>query len=80
MEIDTAAFIAQEAHAARMVLSTRELSSGAAKDVSGVLRVTRGGNQCFGDSTGEMLEELEALYLVQRDGGVKVFGRGEGMT
>lgn len=68
IEVETAAFLTQQAHVAHSVMSVRELSSGAAKDVSGVLRIT----------TQDDLGEAEVLYLVQRDGSVKVFGRGEG--
>jgi elongator complex protein 6 len=56
----------QQAHNARSVLGVRELGTGAARDVSGVLRITRGGK-----SDGEV-KEWECLYLVGRDGGVKI--------
>ncbi|EME38855.1 hypothetical protein DOTSEDRAFT_29050 [Dothistroma septosporum NZE10] len=80
IEVESAAFLASQAHSARMVMSVRELETGAAKDVSGVLRVTRGGGcEAFdhidGDGSGEV-REAELLYLVQRDGNVKVFIRG----
>ena len=68
MEVESAAFLTQQGHVAHAVMSVRELSSGAAKDVSGVLRIT----------TQDDAGEAEMLYLVQRDGNVKVFGRGEG--
>ena len=55
----------QQAHNARSVLSVRELGTGAARDVSGVLRITRGGK-----SDGEV-KEWEGLYLVGRDGVVR---------
>lgn len=66
IESETAAFTVQQAHSARSVLSVRELDTGAARDVSGVLRVTKGG-KCDAE-TGEW----EGLYLVGRDGGVKL--------
>lgn len=79
LEVETANHLVQQAHLARMVLSVRELDTGAAKDVSGVLRVTRGGS-CYGFEEDEVnegsIKEIEALYLVQRDGNVKVFQRG----
>jgi elongator complex protein 6 len=61
-------------------MSVRELATGAARDVSGVLRITRGGS-ANSDRGGDLdsdkdSEELEALYLVNRDGTVKVFERG----
>ncbi|GAB7359538.1 hypothetical protein MBLNU230_g6726t1 [Neophaeotheca triangularis] len=72
---------------ARFVLGCRELGTGAARDVSGVLRVSRGGGW---DREGEEEEEqgekragdgvegLEVLYLVARDGRAEVFERGAG--
>lgn len=77
LEAETASFITQQAHAARYVMSVRELDTGAAKDVSGVLRVTRGGGaNGLDDSDLQDLPEIESLYLVQRDGNVRVFQRG----
>jgi elongator complex protein 6 len=66
IESESAAFTVQQAHCARSVLSVRELGTGAARDVSGVLRVTKGGK------SDEELKEWEGLYLVGRDGGVKI--------
>ena len=77
LEVETAAFIAQQAHVARCVMSVRALETGAARDVSGVLRVTRGGGIYDENSDGaHELRAMESLYLVQRDGNVKVFERG----
>ena len=66
IESEAAAFSVQQAHCARSVLGVRELGTGAAKDVSGVLRITQGGK-----SDGDV-KEWEGLYLVGRDGGVKI--------
>ena len=56
-----------------MIVSLRLLDTGIAKDVSGVVRITRGG-----DSGGKrQIEEKEYLYHVGGDGGVKVFERGQ---
>jgi len=66
IESESAAFTVQQAHCARSVLSVRELGTGAARDVSGVLRVTKGGK------SDESIKEWEGLYLVGRDGGVKI--------
>jgi elongator complex protein 6 len=66
IESEAAAFTVQQAHCARSVLSVRELGTGAARDVSGVLRVTKGGNSEDG------VKEWEGLYIVGRDGGVKI--------
>ena len=71
------------------MLSVRELETGAARDVSGVLRITRGGD-AYGwkDVRGMQKEsggggggdddddEAELLYLIKRDGSANVFHRG----
>ncbi|KAK4865425.1 hypothetical protein LT330_009536 [Penicillium expansum] len=75
LETEHAALVIGLAHRARSVMQLRTLDTGAAKDVSGVLRISRGGG--LNTSEEETLEEREALYFIQRDGGVTVFGRGE---
>lgn len=50
----------------------RLLDTGTAKDVSGVVRITRGGGVLE-----RAIEEHEYLYHVGGDGGVKVFERGQ---
>lgn len=73
LEKDHASFVLSLAHEAEMILSLRLLDTGIAKDVSGVVRITRGG-----DSGGErQIEEKEYLYHVGGDGGVRVFERGQ---
>lgn len=57
------------AHAADMVLSLRMLDTGTARDVSGVVRITGPGVEDCGG-------EMEFLYHVAADGGVRVFERG----
>lgn len=66
-----AAFVTGLAHLARFTIGLRLLDTGAARDVSGVLRVTRGADEGEGE-----VEEMEVLYFVGGDGGVRVFGRG----
>ena len=63
----------------KWVLSLRPLDTGKARDVSGVIRVSRGGawDDDDAEEENEQQRELEALYFVQNDGGVKVFERGE---
>lgn len=80
IEAAHAAFVAQQVHASYLTMSDRGLDTGAARDVSGVLRVTRGaeGGAESEGLDGEMPGEAEMLYLVQRDGRVTVFGRGAG--
>ncbi|KAA8575931.1 hypothetical protein EYC84_006096 [Monilinia fructicola] len=62
----TSHFLLTQAHAASQILSTRLLDTGAARDVSGVLRITAGGS---GDADADALEERELLYFVGGDGG-----------
>lgn len=58
-------------------MGVRALETGAARDVSGVLRITRGGGWEEEEEEGEGRgREVELLYLVGRDGNVKVFERG----
>lgn len=44
-----------------------------AKDVSGVLRISKGAEESRDEGD---VEEMECLYYVGSDGGVKVFERG----
>lgn len=74
LEVEHMALVVGLAHQSRTVLQLRGLETGVARDVSGVLRASKGG---MGDGDGEKVEEKELLYFVQGDGGVKVFGRGE---
>jgi len=76
---DNAAFMVSLAHMARWVLSCRMLGTGWAEDVSGVVRVTRGGCADEDDEEyrGDEVKEGEWLYHVSGDASVKVWGRGE---
>ena len=60
-----------------MVLQLRSLGTGAAKDISGVLRVSAGGAHDDFEKENTGLEKGEWLYQVKGDGSVKVWGRGE---
>lgn len=77
LEVEHATFAVGLAHRAEMVMQLRNLETGAARDVSGVLRVSKGGAWDQRECAKENWEEKEVLYFVQRDGGVSVFGRGE---
>ncbi|KAK6216407.1 E2-like enzyme [Pestalotiopsis sp. IQ-011] len=72
LEKDHASLALSLAHEAGMLITLRLLDTGTAKDVSGVLRVTPGG-----DAVGFVSEERELLYFVGSDGGVRVFERGQ---
>lgn len=71
LEKEHSALVLSAAHEAEMVLSLRLLDTGTAKDVSGVVRITRGGAE-----PSRIVEEKEYLYYVGGDGGVRVFERG----
>ncbi|KAA8645700.1 hypothetical protein EYZ11_009533 [Aspergillus tanneri] len=78
LETEHAAFAIGSAHRAQMVIQLRNLETGVARDISGVLRISKGGAWGRSDESSEgKWEEKEVLYFVQRDGGVSVFGRGE---
>lgn len=72
LEKEHAALVLSAAHEAKMVMSLRLLDTGTAKDVSGVIRITRGGAE-----SERSIEEREYLYHVVGDGGVRVFERGQ---
>lgn len=73
LETEHAALVLGQAHAADLVLALRALDTGAARDVSGVVRVTghNGGGKDERNQGGR-----EFLYHVAGDGGVRVFERG----
>ncbi|KAL8953988.1 MAG: hypothetical protein Q9222_000198 [Ikaeria aurantiellina] len=72
LEVDHAAFVMSIAHQANAIWSVRELETGSAKDVSGVLRITKGPAAKNEDLAGGYgIEEKEVLYFVAVDGGVK---------
>lgn len=77
LEKEHAAFAALLAHRAEMVVQLRNLETGAARDVSGVLRASKGGAWGESGSAADQWEEKEVLYFIQRDGSINVFGRGE---
>ena len=71
LEINHGSLVMSLAHQARLLMGVRELDTGVARDVSGVLRIGRGGGEGAED-----VEEKEVLYFVGCDGGVRVFERG----
>jgi len=75
LEESHAAFVTSLAHQASMVMSLRQLDTGWAADVTGVLRISAGGESTIDQRE---LEEKEVLYHVQGDGNVRVFERGGG--
>jgi elongator complex protein 6 len=65
------------AHQSRIVVQLRSLGTGAAKDISGVLRVSAGGAHDESKEDDAAFEEAEWLYQVRGDGSVRIWGRGE---
>ncbi|KAI0602522.1 hypothetical protein F4775DRAFT_588097 [Biscogniauxia sp. FL1348] len=74
LEKEHAEFVLSLAHDAYLVISLRLLDTGTARDVSGVLRATPGG-QSYDSSRN--VDERELLYFVGGDGTVRVFERGQ---
>ncbi|CAJ2503910.1 Uu.00g113040.m01.CDS01 [Anthostomella pinea] len=74
LEKQHASLVLSLAHEAQLVMSLRMLDTGTARDVSGVLRITPGGES---SDSSTPVEERELLYLVGGDGGVRVFERGQ---
>jgi elongator complex protein 6 len=68
-------FLLSLAHQADRVLATRGLDSGSARDVSGVVRVTRGG-RAEDDETAECPADVEWLYQVDMNRAARVWERG----
>ncbi|EXJ79595.1 hypothetical protein A1O3_07874 [Capronia epimyces CBS 606.96] len=87
LERNHAHFLTGLAHSARWVFQLRGLDTGSAKDVSGVIRVSRGGDRGMYDGVGvddspdrsreQDLADGEWLYQLQGDSAVRVWARGE---
>ena len=73
LEVSHTALVMSLAHQARIIMSVRGLDTGVAKDVSGVVRIIKGGGESMDDADAE---ERECLYYVGSDAGVKVFEKG----
>ena len=71
--------VLKHAYQAEVVYQLRGLDTGAAREISGVVRVSRGG--AFGDDDdghgdGEEVEGGEWLYQWKGDGSVRLWSRG----
>ncbi|KAJ9609094.1 hypothetical protein H2200_006865 [Cladophialophora chaetospira] len=85
LERNHAHFLTSMAHQSRWVSQLRGLDTGSAKDVSGVVRVSRGGaadDDEITSTTGSGLPshdlaDGEWLYHLKADGSVRVWSRGE---
>ena len=92
LEIQHRTFLLSLAQSSRIALQLRPLGSGSAKDVSGVIRVNRGGawdeageeedndGQVTYPQNIEAEPEGEWLYHISGNGEAKVWGRGEAGT
>ncbi|KAF3912637.1 hypothetical protein ABW21_db0200378 [Orbilia brochopaga] len=79
LEISHANLLTSLGHSADAIMSLRLLDTGVAKDISGVLRVTRGPGNLWREANASagLVEEKELLYH-ESDAGVKIFARGSG--
>jgi len=64
------------AHQARWLFQLRPLETGQSKEVSGSIRISKGGAWESTEGTRDLVEG-EWLFHFRTDGGVKVWGRGE---
>ncbi|MCJ1393863.1 hypothetical protein MMC18_006739 [Xylographa bjoerkii] len=84
LEMAHTAFVVGLAHEARLVMSVRGLDTGVARDISGVIRVTKVCGRLKADehvqaseiSKAGALEEKEMLFFISGDGVIKVWERG----
>ena len=60
-------------------MQLRPLYTGAASDVTGVLRISKGGAESDDNGWMDEWREGELLYQVRPDGTVRVLERGEGV-
>ena len=74
LEVNHASLLLSAAHQADLVIGLRLLDTGAARDVSGVMRISV--NEDEEEERERGVEDKELLYFVGGDGGVKVFERG----
>jgi elongator complex protein 6 len=80
LDVAQKAFVVGLGHQANLLMQLRPLDTGVAKDVSGILRVTRG--SMMGEDEEEEVsdmvwKETEVLYHVRGDGVVRLWERGE---
>jgi elongator complex protein 6 len=86
LEREHGALVATLAHQASLVYQLRGLDTGAARDITGVMRISRGGGYFDGGGgggdegvveVGEVVEGGEWLYQWKGDGSVRLWSRGE---
>ena len=72
-----AVLVSSLAHQSEWVMQLRGLDTGSARDITGVLRVSKGGAYEDTKDGDLMLDEEEWLYQVKGDGSTRVWSRGE---
>lgn len=82
LETNHAHLVTSLAHQSQYVWQLRGLDTGSAKDVSGVVRVSKGGgweedDGDHGRNREEQLSDGEWLYQIKGDGSVRIWARGE---
>jgi hypothetical protein len=77
LEAEHRAFVTTIAHQSQTVVQLRSLGTGAARDITGVLRVSAGGAYDESNDDDVAFEDAEWLYQVRGDGSVRIWGRGE---
>ena len=77
LEREHTSLITTMAHQASLVMQLRGLDTGAARDVTGVIRISHGGQDEDGQEVGANKAEGEWLYQCKSDGSVRVWSRGE---
>ena len=58
-------------------MQLRALDTGTAKDITGVLRMSKGGSYDEHSEANATLEDIEWLYQLKGDGSARVWSRGE---
>ena len=77
LEREHASFAATVSHQCDWVLQLRGLNTGTARDITGVLRASKGGAHEEVDAGSKGLEDAEWLYQLKGDGSVRMWSRGE---
>lgn len=77
LELEHAVYARSLAHQARFVFQLRPLETGHSREVSGTIRISRGGAWDTAEDGSTEPDEGEWLYQVKSDGVVQVWGRGD---
>jgi elongator complex protein 6 len=77
IEREHAKFVMSTAYQSLWVYQLRALDTGSARDVTGVLRVSRGGADQEVAGPRSRLEDAEWLYQVKGNGSIRMWSRGD---